>query len=180
MAIQGIKQRLSEKYYYANDYPVYAVEWIKENLDYKNIKLFNEYNYGSYLLYSGIPVIIDSRADLYSPEFNGKNDIFMDVQNVATGEADYKEIFEAYGVTHVITYSDSRLSKKLQSSAKYEKIYPLTEEEKLLDDRFVIYQKIIEEPIETSIELIESNNWSRKDYRIEKRISITRRRNKVR
>ena len=82
----------------------------------------------------------------------------MDVQNVATGEADYKEIFEAYGVTHVITYSDSRLSKKLQSSAKYEKIYPLTEEEKLLDDRFVIYQKIIEEPIETSIELIESNN----------------------
>ncbi|MBP3464000.1 MAG: hypothetical protein J6K45_05930 [Clostridia bacterium] len=158
VAIQGIKQRLSEKYYYANDYPVYAVEWIKENLDYKNIKLFNEYNYGSYLLYSGIPVIIDSRADLYSPEFNGKNDIFMDVQNVATGEADYKETFEAYGVTHVITYSDSRLCKKLQASAKYEKIYPLTEEEKSLDNRFVIYQKIIEEPIETSIELIESNN----------------------
>ena len=42
-----------------------------QNLDVKNIKLFNEYNYGSYLLYKGIPVFIDSRADLYAPEFNG-------------------------------------------------------------------------------------------------------------
>lgn len=35
------------------------------------MKLFNEYNYGSYLLYKGVPVFIDSRADLYAPEFNG-------------------------------------------------------------------------------------------------------------
>jgi len=157
VSIQGIKEKIPQKYYYANDYPIYAAQWIKENLDYKNIKLFNEYNYGSYLIYSGIPVMIDSRADLYSPEFNTKTgkkqdgtDIFMDVQNIATGQADYKKLFEDYGITHVITYSDSRLSKKLQSSSKYTKIYPLTEEEKNTDKRFVVYQK--NEPIKENIE----------------------------
>ena len=149
IVIQGIKEKMNESYYYPQDYPIYATNWIKENLDYKNIKLFNEYNYGSYLVYSGIPVMIDSRADLYSPEFNTKtknvsdgNDIFMDVQNIATGKDDYKKIFENYGVTHVITYSDSRVSKKLKSNSDYKKIYPLTEEESALDERFVIYEKV--------------------------------------
>ena len=149
IGIQGIKEKMNESYYYPQDYPIYATNWIKENLDYKNIKLFNEYNYGSYLVYSGIPVMIDSRADLYSPEFNTKtknvsdgNDIFMDVQNIATGKDDYKKIFENYGVTHVITYSDSRVSKKLKSNSDYKKIYPLTEEESALDERFFIYEKV--------------------------------------
>lgn len=151
IGIQGIKQKMEQSYYYPHDYPIYAAKWIKENLDYKNIKLFNEYNYGSYLLYNGIPVMIDSRADLYSPEFNTKtkdrkdgNDVFMDVQNIATGADDYKKTFENYGVTHIITYSDSRVSKKLKSNSDYEKIYPLTEEEKAIDTRFVIYQKVLE------------------------------------
>lgn len=149
IGIQGIKQKMNQIYYYPQDYPIYAVDWIKENLDYKNIKLFNEYNYGSYLLYNGIPVMIDSRCDLYTPQYNTKTgkakdgqDIFMDVQNIATGKDDYKKTFENYGITHVITYSDSRVSKKLKSDSNYKKIYPLTEEEKALDERFVIYEKV--------------------------------------
>lgn len=78
----------------------------------------------------------------------------MDVQNVATGADDYREVFNNYGVTHIITYSDSRLSKKLQANSQYEKIYPLSEEEKALDDRFVIYQKVEEEIIDTNIETV--------------------------
>ena len=30
------------------DYPVQTVKYIKENLDYKNVKIFNEFNFGSY------------------------------------------------------------------------------------------------------------------------------------
>ena len=57
----------------------YILDIIKEKLDKKNIKLFNEYNYGSYLLYRGIPVFIDSRADLYTKQFSGFDyDIFDD------------------------------------------------------------------------------------------------------
>lgn len=149
ISIQEFKPKLNEQYYTNQDYPIYAAEWIKENLDYKNIKLFNEYNYGSYLIYEGIPVMIDSRCDLYTPQYNTKTgnpadgqDIFMDVQNVATGDAKYNEVFDQYGITHVITYSDSNLNKKLKSDSDYKKIYPTTLEQKMQDDRFVIYEKI--------------------------------------
>lgn len=149
IGIQNIKPTLYEAYYTNQNYPIYAAEWIKENLDYKNIKLFNEYNYGSYLLFQEIPVMIDSRCDLYTPQYNTKTgkakdgqDIFMDVQNVATGVANYNDIFTEYGVTHIITYSDSKISKKMKNDANYEKIYPLTDEEKTQDERFVIYKKI--------------------------------------
>lgn len=149
ISIQEFKPKLNEQYYTNQDYPIYAAEWIKENLDYKNIKLFNEYNYGSYLIYEGIPVMIDSRCDLYTPQYNTKTgnpadgqDIFMDVQNVATGDAKYNEVFDQYGITHVITYSDSSLNKKLKSDSDYKKIYPTTLEQKMQDDRFVIYEKI--------------------------------------
>jgi len=148
VSIQNIKPKLNEKYYYEHDYPIKAATWIKENLDYKNIRLFNEYNYGSYLLYQGIPVMIDSRCDLYTPQYNTKTgkaedgqDIFMEVQNIATGVDDYRTTFEKYDITHVITYSDSNLSKKIKSNKDYKKIYPLTDEEKE-DDRFVIYEKV--------------------------------------
>lgn len=149
ISIQEFKPKLNEQYYTNQDYPIYAAEWIKENLDYKNIKLFNEYNYGSYLIYEGIPVMIDSRCDLYTPQYNTKTgnpadgqDIFMDVQNVATGDAKYNEVFDQYGITHVITYSDSSLNKKLKSDSDYKKIYPTTLEQKMQEDRFVIYEKI--------------------------------------
>ena len=66
------KPKASDNFVNKNRYPVEASTWILENLDVKEIKLYNEYNYGSYLLYRGIPVFIDSRADLYAPEFNGK------------------------------------------------------------------------------------------------------------
>lgn len=148
VSIQNIKPKINEKYYYENDYPIQAAIWIKENLDYKNIKLFNEYNYGSYLIYQGIPVMIDSRCDLYTPQYNTETgrardgkDIFMEVQNIATGTDDYRVTFDKYEITHAITYSDSNLSKKIKSDKNFKKIYPLTDEEKK-DDRFVIYERV--------------------------------------
>lgn len=149
IGIQNFKTKINQEYYTDMDYPIYAAKWIKENLDYKNIKLFNEYNYGSYLIYEGIPVMIDSRCDLYTPQYNTKTgnpadgqDIFMDVQNVATGEAKYQDIFEKYGITHIITYSNSGISKKIKNDTNYKKIYPLTVDEQMQDGNFAIYEKI--------------------------------------
>lgn len=139
---------MSQDYYTNEDYPIYAAQWIKKNLDLKTLRIFNEYNYGSYLVYQEIPVMIDSRADLYSPEFNTKtgkiedgNDIFMDVQNVTTGDDDYRDVFEKYGITHVITYANSSLQAKLKKDKDYKKIYPNAFELEI-DKKFVIYEKI--------------------------------------
>ena len=122
-------------------YPVQASEWILENLDVKNIRLYNEYNYGSYLLFKVIPVFIDSRADLYAPEFNTPsgnakdgNDIFMDFINSSNISTYYGDIFEKYNITHVILYKNSKISMLIRKadSEKYNEIYS--------DDNFVIYE----------------------------------------
>ena len=131
----------NDKYINENTYPVQASEWILNNLDVKNIRLFNEYNYGSYLLYKGIPVFIDSRADLYAPEFNTKtgkkidgNDIFIDFINESSVSVYYGDIFKQYNVTHVILYKGSKVNMLIQKadSEKYKEIYS--------DNSFIIYK----------------------------------------
>lgn len=103
---------MNETYINEASYPVEAVNWIKENLDYKNIRMFNEYNYGSYLLMNDIPVFIDSRCDLYTPEFNGEKDedgeyvgqdIFTDFMNISGIATYYDTKFDEYDITHVMT-----------------------------------------------------------------------------
>ena len=131
-----IDEKKDDKYVSSRTYPVEASRWILENLDVKNIKLFNEYNYGSYLLYEGIPVFIDSRADLYAPEFNNDEDIFSDFINTSGIGTFYGSTFEKYGITHVILYKDSKISMIIDKadSENYNKIYS--------DDHFVIYEII--------------------------------------
>ena len=126
-----------------SSYPVEACKWIKENLDYKNIKIFNDYNYGSYMLLQDIPVFIDSRCDLYTPEFNGEydkakkkfvgKDIFTDYINISSIGTYYNDKFEEYGITHVITKSKSKLNMLISRDSKYKKIYS--------DNNFIIYER---------------------------------------
>ena len=139
-----IKPHLRDEYIEVGSYPVEASEWILKNLDVENIKLYNEYNYGSYLLFRGIPVFIDSRCDLYSPEFNGTynkeekeyegRDIFSDALNIAGVAVDYETKFEEYGVTHVILYENAKLAMILEDDPNYDLIYS--------DDNFVIFERL--------------------------------------
>lgn len=118
-------------------YPVEATEFIKQNLDVKEIKLFNEYNFGSYLLYNDIPVFIDSRADVYDPQFNGwEDDIFRDFINITNACNDYEEKFEHYGITHLLIYKNSTLDKVLRLDTNYNELYK--------DDNFILYQRNVE------------------------------------
>lgn len=137
-----IDKKKDNSYVNEASYPVDAANWILENLDVNNIKLFNEYNYGSYLLYRGIPVFIDSRADLYAPEFNGKKgkdgkyegqDIFTDYINTSNISKYYEDTFEKYDITHVITYKNSKLNMLLSKDDKYLELYS--------DKKFVIYER---------------------------------------
>ena len=147
MSTKMINPKFTQPYIDETSYPVEASQWIKEKLDYKNIKLFNDYNYGSYLLFEDIPVFIDSRCDLYTPEFNGtynKNskkfvgkDIFSDFLNVSQIATWYDNVFKEYGVTHVITGSSSKLNMLISKDPLYNKIYS--------DKNFVLYERAINE-----------------------------------
>ena len=129
-----LKPIVKSPYVDESDYPVAAADWMIANLDVKNIKLYNEYNYGSYLLFRGIPVFVDSRADLYAPEFNGEKDIFSDALNIAGIALNYKKAFKDYGVTHVITYENAKLAMLLEDDSDYKKIYD--------DTKFKVFEKL--------------------------------------
>ena len=128
------KGKEDKPYVNESTYPVQASEWILENLDIDNIKLFNEYNYGSYLLYKEIPVFVDSRADLYAPEFNEGCNVFSDFINTSGLGTYYGDTFKKYGITHVIVYKNSKINMMIKKadSEKYNLIYS--------DNNFVIYE----------------------------------------
>lgn len=125
-----------------NAYPVKASEYILNNLDIENIRLYNAYNYGSYLLFKGIPVFIDSRADLYSPEFNKGVNIFNDFLTIdGLNTSDIESKLDEYKITHLIIYNSSKLKIYIdQREDLYKKIYPDNFDNK--DKSFSIYERI--------------------------------------
>ena len=131
----SLKDAKDEKIVSEETYPIEATKYIKENLDLNEIKLFNEYNFGSYLLFEDVPVFIDSRADVYEPQFNGwEDDIFRDFINLTGACSDYEEKFEHYGITHLIIYENSTLDKVLRVDTNYKELYK--------DDEFIIYERL--------------------------------------
>ena len=127
--------RYKDEYVSPSSYPVQASNWILENLDINEIKLYNEYNFGSYLLHRGIPVFIDSRADLYLPEFNKGVSIFRDFLNISgLSTKNLEGVFDKYGFTHFIVNSKAKLTIYLDAKPdEYRRIYS--------DDYFSIYEK---------------------------------------
>lgn len=127
------KPKLDDKYVDESSYPVQACDYILENLDISNMRIYNEYNYGSYMLYRGIPVFIDSRADLYTPEFNSGCTVFDDFLNISNIGTYYENKFEEYNITHVICFKNAKLNMFLSRNYEYKELYS--------DDRFVIYER---------------------------------------
>lgn len=132
-----IKPKLNDEYISKSSYPIEACDFILENVDLGKARFYNEYNYGSYMLFRGIPVFIDSRADVYDPQFNGlKDDIFSDFINTSAISTFYEDIFEKYNITHVITYKTSKMNMiiKKTNDENYKQIYE--------DDFFTVYERL--------------------------------------
>ena len=132
------EDKFDDTYIDESSYPVQACDYILENIDLGKAKFYNEYNYGSYMLFRGIPVFIDSRADLYAPEFSGKaDDIFMDFINTSSIGTFYEDTFEKYGITHVITYENSKMNMIITKTndPHYKELYK--------DDYFVVYERVM-------------------------------------
>ncbi len=137
-----VKDKKNDKIIDESSYPVAACNYILEELDINNMRLYNDYNFGSYILYRGIPVFIDSRCDLYSPEFNSPTgdpkdgqDIFMDFLNTSQGSTYCEDTFKKYNITHILVPSDSKVNMAIKKSnnSKYVKLYS--------DSDFVLYAR---------------------------------------
>lgn len=139
ISIYFIRPKIDDAYIDEKTYPVqmsdFMLQYLNENnINLKDVRIYNEYNYGSYLLYRGIPVFIDSRCDLYAPEYNGGQDIFMDFIESSNISKWFEDIFEKYDITHIILYKNSKMNMIIKDG-KLDG-YKLLKE----DDNFVFYE----------------------------------------
>ena len=86
------------------------------------------------MLYRDIPVFIDSRCDLYAPEYNGGKDIFMDFIESSNLSIWFEDVFKKYDITHVILYKNSKMNMIIKDGNLDG--YNLLKE----DEKFVFYE----------------------------------------
>ncbi len=136
VSVVEYKPKAKNTYIDEANYPVQAVQWLKENVNISQMRLYNEYNYGSYILYQDVPVFIDSRADLYTPEFNGdkEKDIFTEYIQTSNISKYYEDTFEKYDITHLLIPKNTKINLFISKDDYYKELYK--------DDHFVIYERL--------------------------------------
>lgn len=83
--------------------------------------VFNEYHLGNFLIWHGIKVFIDPRADMYV--FN-KPEVWWDYLNCYYLRAEKPEdIFQKYGVRHIVLAKDAALRKYIEKTLDVKKVY---------------------------------------------------------
>ena len=124
--------RIREKYVNEKKYPVEAVNFIKENLDYINLRIYNSFNYGSYLELSGIPAFVDSRSEIFTEEFNNVT-ILKDWLETSRGNVNYNDTFAKYEIDYAIVEDKEIINTYISADENYEKVFD--------DETFSIYIK---------------------------------------
>jgi hypothetical protein len=85
------------------EWPVQAVDWLEEN---HAERVFNSYNWGGYLIYRGIPVFIDGRADMYHMA-GTENDVFIDYLDFYNFKLPPEDILQKYDVNYILFPNES-------------------------------------------------------------------------
>ncbi len=115
------------------EYPVKATEFILKHYDIDKINVFNDYNYGAYLLYRGLPPHIDSRCDLYTYPFNKTFDYFNKYIDFDRNYyQNYYEYFKDYNINTIILKHNSYLVLYLYKDYRFYPAY--------LDEAFVVFR----------------------------------------
>ena len=130
--VMTFKNRTTYSFIDESYYPKGACDYILENVDLDKARIFNEYNYGSYIMLRGIPVFVDSRADLYLEEFNKDIHIFEDFIHI---DDNYYSVFEAYDITHVLLSRGHKVNKYLENDSRFKVIYS--------DLSFTLYEIVV-------------------------------------
>lgn len=124
ISMLNYQSKINQEYVDKTRYPVAASEFIKENLDIENMRLYNHFNFGSYLELQEIPTFMDSRSEIYCEEFNNVtilND-FRDLEINNTMHID--DFVNKYNITHIICYSSADyIDDMTTNSERYVQLY---------------------------------------------------------
>lgn len=104
------------------EYPVQAVEYIKDNIGYDKV-IFNEYSWGSYMMINNIKVFIDSRCDLYTTEYNEGVTVAEDYMKTLRCQTHYEDTVSKYNIQYFLITKKEPLAIMLLKDSNYENVY---------------------------------------------------------
>ncbi len=100
----------------ASFYPIDAVDAILAS-DLADTRGYNAYGWGGYLIWPGVPVFIDGRADVYGDDF-----MYLHFQ-AEHAEPNWREPLDQYGVDYVLMPPNSDLNVVLSEAADWTSVY---------------------------------------------------------
>lgn len=100
----------------ATRYPVAAVDFLFES-GLEKARGYNEYAWGGYLIWRGIPVFVDGRADVYGDEF-----LFL-YQQGRQLEPNWREPLDSFNVDYVLMDRNARLGTMLREVSGWREVY---------------------------------------------------------
>ena len=115
-------------------YPVKVADYIEKNIDTKTMRIFNHFNYGSYLEFRGIEAFIDSRSGMFTTEFNPGCTILEDWLKVYNDVNKYTEVFEKYKINYAVVENNEKLCLQLTEDKSWDIIFT--------DDNFTLFKEI--------------------------------------
>lgn len=91
-----------------------SIDYLVKNYDINNMRLYINFDDGSYAVYKEINVNIDPRAEVYLKKNNHKSDIYKEYISLKSNEIDYKDYLDKYKFTHLLIKKDDQLYEKLK------------------------------------------------------------------
>ena len=113
-------------------------DYLDNNASY-NIKLFTDYNMGSYMEYRGYKCYIDPRAEVFLKNNNHVYDIFKEFYDLENGVINPKEFLNKYKFDYLLL---DKMSSTLLYELKNNKDYNEVLSKKLNDDIIYLYKKV--------------------------------------
>lgn len=97
-------------------YPVQAVDYL-ESAGLSEARIYNSYNWGGYLIWRGLPVFVDGRADVYGDDF-----LFF-YRRAYDATPRWQDPLKEYDVEYVLMEQESPLGVVLEASGQWSLIY---------------------------------------------------------
>ena len=86
------------------------------------MRIYNTFNYGSYIEYKGIKAFIDSRSGMFSEEFNDTT-VLEDFNNINGGVKHYRDVFNKYDINYVLINNGNLISVYIADDEEWNMIY---------------------------------------------------------
>jgi hypothetical protein len=80
--------------------------------------ILNDYNFGGYLIFRGIPVFIDSRADMYGEKF-----VMSTLETVWLARPGFEELLEKYHIQSTLLPADAAAARLLDRLPGWRRLY---------------------------------------------------------